>query len=178
MQQKRWVIGTVLIVFLMIFGLPCVWMMREIRQEQRNRALIAAIYNNDTRQVISLLNEGADANARDEQTPPPTFRQWLLRFVNRLRGRPPASPSRQPTPPCWSRHTTPISKASAANWRRTIPHLMYATKSNNLPIVRLLLAHRANTALNDKQGRTALSLAKANKNAALINLLEQAATKQ
>ena len=38
---------------------------RELRQEQKDRALITAVKANDAKAVVRLLKEGADANAKD-----------------------------------------------------------------------------------------------------------------
>ena len=37
----------------------------QVRQDRLDRALIAAIKRNATREVLSLLRQGADANCRD-----------------------------------------------------------------------------------------------------------------
>ena len=55
-----------LTVLLGIVAIPSSFVWREYRQERRNQALIAAIKRNDTKAVLHLLDEGADANARDQ----------------------------------------------------------------------------------------------------------------
>jgi len=96
MRQKRLVIGCVLIVLLIALGLPPLLINREWQHQKRNRALIAAIRRNDERAVVSLLNAGADANARDDHKPP-TPGRILAQYWERLRGKRPApNPSVHP----------------------------------------------------------------------------------
>src|SRR5262245_19994140 len=64
----------------------------QVRQERLNRALIAAIKRYDAPAVVSLLQQGADANARDLPTTGVSIWQLLL---DRLRGRPANSPKDQ-----------------------------------------------------------------------------------
>ncbi len=47
-----------------ITGLVAWTVMRELRQEAKDRALIAAVKQEDANAVVHLLNEGADANAK------------------------------------------------------------------------------------------------------------------
>jgi ankyrin repeat protein len=55
-----------LAVVLVLLSIPSWLVWREFRQEQQNRALIAAIKHNDTKSVLCLLGQGADANTRDQ----------------------------------------------------------------------------------------------------------------
>src|ERR1700722_5486079 len=53
------------IIATVVIGLPSWLVYREVHQANLNRSLLAAIKRSDTRQVIALLNPGADPNARD-----------------------------------------------------------------------------------------------------------------
>src|SRR5437763_786247 len=56
-----------------------VWLIvREMRQQQRNRELIAAIHRHDTPTALALLAQGADPNARDYPKPTGSFWQRIL----------------------------------------------------------------------------------------------------
>ena len=54
-----------LLILLFVGGLVVLPVVREMRQQEKNRALIEAVKQNDARAVIRLLEAGADANARD-----------------------------------------------------------------------------------------------------------------
>ena len=59
MRQKRFVIGCVLIVLLVTLGLPSFLVSRELQQQHRNKALIAAIYRNDqARNQLAACGDG------------------------------------------------------------------------------------------------------------------------
>ena len=55
----------VLAALLLIAGLVVLPVVRDLRQEAKDRALIAAIERNDGPAVVHLLDERANANARD-----------------------------------------------------------------------------------------------------------------
>src|SRR5579859_3401866 len=86
--------GTVLLLLLIPVGLTAFALYRQQRQERLDQALIAAAKANDTKAVVALLTQGADANAHDELHPPVPF--WRL-LSDRLKGRKP-KPSNAPTP--------------------------------------------------------------------------------
>ena len=62
-----------LLVLLVVAGLVVLPVVRELRQEAKNRALIAAVKANDASAVVRLLEAGADANARDLPKDPRPF---------------------------------------------------------------------------------------------------------
>ena len=61
---------------LLVAGLVVLPIARQLRQEQKDTALIAAVKANDAKAVVRLLAEGADANAKDR--PKETRPFWLL----------------------------------------------------------------------------------------------------
>jgi hypothetical protein len=83
-KRRRTTLLALMITFLLI-ALPGWSVWRAVRQERMNQALIAAIRRNDTRAVLSLLFDGADANARDKGKI--SARQAINDFWNRMRGR-------------------------------------------------------------------------------------------
>jgi hypothetical protein len=95
MRRKR----TALITLLLLIGLiavPVVLTWREVRQEQLNHALIAAVDRNDAANVRRLLRHGADPNA--EVLPVDTRSVWTrLRDLIRHHPIPSAAPSPFPT---------------------------------------------------------------------------------
>src|ERR1700747_3307619 len=91
MRQKRIVIGIMLIFLLIAIGIPSTMVYQELHKQRGNRALIASIYRNDEKTVVSLLKQGADANTCDEKAPAPTLRGVVALFLEQLRGRRPTS---------------------------------------------------------------------------------------
>src|SRR5689334_17971778 len=80
MPRKHFLLSTLFLLLLLV-GLPAWLTYRAVRQERLNRALITAIKKNDTKTVMMLLDQGADANAQDEQGDPrPFWRIWLDSF--------------------------------------------------------------------------------------------------
>ena len=61
MHRKRFLLSTFFLLLLLV-GVPAWLTYRAVRQERLNRALIAAIKHNDTKDVLTLLQEGADPN--------------------------------------------------------------------------------------------------------------------
>lgn len=93
MHRKR---TSLIVVFFLLgtLGGGLGWLVyAPVRWERRNRALIAAITQNDTKAALALLEQGADPNTRDE--PPKQVSIWQL-LLDRLRGKHPA-PSQAPT---------------------------------------------------------------------------------
>src|SRR5438128_1807657 len=80
------------LVLIIIVGLPVLLTWRAVRQERLDRALIAAVVKDDAPAVVSLLAQGADANARDL---PPDTRSFWRQMLDRLRGRDNQQPSAQ-----------------------------------------------------------------------------------
>jgi ankyrin repeat protein len=55
-----------LLLMALLIAVPVGLTWRAVRQERLNQSLIAAVKRNDDRAVVSLLDQGADANCRDE----------------------------------------------------------------------------------------------------------------
>jgi hypothetical protein len=68
----------------LVVAVPVALTWRQVRQDRLNRALIAAIKHNASEQVVSLLNDGADPNSKDEPTRhPPMWRLLMEQLQNR-----------------------------------------------------------------------------------------------
>src|SRR5579862_7800588 len=85
MHRRRTVLLTLLLLASVV-AVPVVLTWRQVKQERLDQALFVAVKHNDTREAISLLQQGADANARAKTTPSMPFWRVLL---NRLHGFPP-----------------------------------------------------------------------------------------
>ena len=67
-------------LLLVLWAVPCVvggFLWREWRQERLSQALVAAIKRNETKQALSALEQGANANANDTPIPVLPFWPWL-----------------------------------------------------------------------------------------------------
>jgi len=151
-----------------------------IRQERLNRALIAAIKQNDTKQTLSLLAEGANPNVRDE--PPQHLSLWRL-LLDTLRGKRPA-PSTAPTAlllACsWYPHDNPLlvkalldrgAQIEAKENDGATP-LLIAVILNKVQVSRLLIARGANVNVIDRSGESSpLREAVSNDNKVLARML-------
>lgn len=111
-----------------------------VRQDRLNRALIAAIKNNDTEKTLAMLTEGADPNARDDL--PQHLSLWQL-FLNRLQGKRPA-PSAAPTA---------LLVACALGRDQDI---RVKPAPDNEPMVQALLERGAKVEAIDRDGKTPL----------------------
>lgn len=56
---------------------------QEVRQARINQALIAAAHNGDADAVSALLEEGADANAREQPVPSISFKRMVYELLRR-----------------------------------------------------------------------------------------------
>src|SRR5690349_10519003 len=89
---------TLLVVFcllLILFSVPAWLTYREVQQQHRNRALLAAIKRDDTQTVLLLLAQGADPNARDNRHSHPSFWQHAIQLFDRRKT---TLPNTAPTP--------------------------------------------------------------------------------
>jgi ankyrin repeat protein len=82
-RKHRLLITGLLLTLFVLLHVWAVW--QAVRQEHRNQGLIAAIYRNDTTDVLSLLAAGADANATANGSEPIAIRQILTGFWHRWR---------------------------------------------------------------------------------------------
>jgi|SRR5579871_43145 len=185
MRRKRLnLIAALLLLAALVGGLG--WLVyAPVRQERLNRALIAAIKQNETKKAIALLAEGADANARD--TLPMNQSLWRL-LLDRLRGKRPA-PSTAPTALwvacCWSlednspRDNATMVKAlldrgaalEAKDLERRRTPLLCALLWGNPAVSKLLIERGADVNACDLAGYTPLILAVFHNNKALVKLL-------
>ncbi|HLK60932.1 MAG TPA: ankyrin repeat domain-containing protein [Chthonomonadaceae bacterium] len=161
-----------------------VWLVyAPIRQEKLNRALIAAIKNNDTQKALALLADGADPNSRDE--PPQHLSLWRL-LLDDLRGKRPAlsdaptalflacSGSQRDTQP----PDNPILVKALLDRRAAVEvpgysPLLAAAYWDNTAVSTLLIEKGAKVNFNpaDTDGNTPLLYAAEHSNEALIRLL-------
>ncbi len=115
---------------LILIAVPLGLTWREVRQERLNQALIAAIKRNDTNSVTSLLEQGADANTRDD--PGRKISIWQ-RLMNQLQGR-----------------SSVTADAPTALFQATFWH------AENPTLAQILLRHHAAVNAQDPYGNTAL----------------------
>ena len=114
-------------------------------QDQLNRALIAAIKQNDPDKALVLLVQGADPNARDEPTQNPS--PWS----DKLGGKPPA-PSKAPTA---------LLLALGSYFDLTSGRIHFIPRGfpyNNFPLIEALLARGADANATDEKGNTPMML--------------------
>jgi ankyrin repeat protein len=125
-----------------------IWMTyREIRREQLNRDLIAAVKNGNTESVIVLLKEGADANAREQiKDSRPVWRQFLDKLYH------------QPS----LRGTGLTALLLYMEPRPDQGGHDGVFVPENETIIKVLLDHGADIDATDKQGRSSLMLAASN----------------
>jgi hypothetical protein len=82
MRRRRAALLT-LLVLVGLVAVPVVLTWREVKQEQLNHALIAAVDHNDAAEVRRWLRQGADPNAKDDFGETPLF--WLFHHNFALR---------------------------------------------------------------------------------------------
>lgn len=68
-------------LILVLVGVGAIWVWKAHQQEALDRQLIAALVNNDSQQAITLLNAGADPNARFYPTPTPPLKTLYRRLL-------------------------------------------------------------------------------------------------
>lgn len=180
MKRKARTIPGLLIVTALLLGLFVRLIHQELQQDQRDRALIAAIQHNDTMRALALLQAGASANARQTDAIPPTFLQLLANWRTLLSGHPYVRDSRLPTAlmlAVGADNTTVVHALLARragaidafwlfkDWEgetQSLPLLLGAAMHGNPDIVRELLAHGADIYAQTAHQDTALTLATAN----------------
>ncbi len=134
-----------LIALLLLVGLAVWPVVREIRQQAKDRALIAAVKRNDASAVVSLLNVGANANAREApKETRPVWRRWW----DMLRGRHPKQENGAPT--------ALMVAFTELTVNDRLPSIPPGLDSH---IVQALLEHGANPNVVDRDGCGPLSYA-------------------
>ena len=114
------------LVLLLIAGLVVLPVVREFRLQEKNQALIAAIKRDDALSVVHLLDEGADANAKDL---PRDIRPFWRVFWDKLHHRP------------MKTKDTDRTALQIAIYECT--NLHEGNKSPDIHLVQALLEHRA-----------------------------------
>lgn len=172
-RRKRAVIY-LLGLLLALAAVPAWLFYAQVRQDRLDRALIAAIKRNDTSAVLSLLNQGADANARD--LPDLRLSPWQL-ILMRLRGQRVSVPDALPallvqlevresadgefihlpenvtiTRALLEHGANPDGRDTESGWSP----LRFAVGYNYADTVQLLLAHRADVNIRDAEQDTPL----------------------
>ncbi|HLK55882.1 MAG TPA: ankyrin repeat domain-containing protein [Chthonomonadaceae bacterium] len=136
-----------LLLIIAMLTLLCV---RTVHQEQLNRALIAAIKTNDTTTALAVLNAGADANAKDSGDAPPSVREILKRFIDRLRGS-----HTNNEPPSSALLTCFHVRLIVRDYLGRLPDT-YVSDPDNPLLVKALLEHGADPNVGDENGVTPL----------------------
>lgn len=85
---RTWVIVVPTVLFLLTILSATNIIFQQVQQDRLDRALITAIRRLDAPTTISLLNKGANPNARDTSTPPLTIRKVVERLLSRLNSKP------------------------------------------------------------------------------------------
>ena len=82
-RKKRLTLLIPILVLSLLIGIPGLLIGRQIRQERLNQGLVDTIQDNHPENVPSFLHQGADPNARLRSKPLPTWRERLLRLIQR-----------------------------------------------------------------------------------------------
>lgn len=159
-------------VVLLVVLLALTW--AAFRQQQLDRKLIAAVQSNDTSKATQLLSVGADANATQDAVEPLSFTQTLQQYYDVLLGKRKPGVSAAGTPLLLiaaNRSDEPLVRAlldhgarvdtvctvpSDEVWNKGDTALLIASRSDQIRLVRLLLARHANVNAKDDDGFTAL----------------------
>lgn len=175
----------ILFLFLVPLGMTVKKVYRELRQPELNRALITAVKKSDTAEVVALLREGADPNARD--LPLDGRSMWL-----RLRDRFIWKPIRTISAPTallvvlgtdeqhyYRQENVPLVKAllnagaevNVKDGTYGRPPLIWASEAKKRNTSRVLLERGARINARDDNGDTALHAAALYADPALVDLL-------
>ncbi|HLK58421.1 MAG TPA: ankyrin repeat domain-containing protein [Chthonomonadaceae bacterium] len=157
-QKKRMGLGllvSLLIVLGLLVGITSWRIYREYRQEQLDRQLIRAIEHNATSDVLTLLAQGANANAQDK---PPDLRPFWRIFLDIFQHKPTQA------------STQPSALAVACNVESPYESFLpvYADTS---PIVQALLEHGADVHTKSVDGENLPIIAAEHKQYASLRIL-------
>lgn len=156
-RKKRLTLLLPLFLLALLVSIPCFLTWSELQIEKWNRALIDAVKLNDAKTALTLLEAGANANAREipSQQSVPSWREWL----DRLRGNRPETTT---APTALSIATD----AFVGDPNRDLYH-------ENLTLINALLEHGANPNVADEDGFTPLMSAIRNRRKDIVDLLLQ-----
>lgn len=140
MFRKRRLSLIVLCLLILFFTVPILLTWRLVRRTQRNQALIAAIKENNTRAALTLLEQGADADARDE--PHLKLLDMLWASLHPAHGPTGAAPT--------------ALQLLLGEGRQNIPDYV---PPMNMPLLQALLVHGADANIKDPKGNDPLHLA-------------------
>lgn len=150
----------------LLSAIPAVLAWHIVRQQRLNSTLLTAVKRNDARAVVSLLNQGADANCRDAPPSELSFGQLVMDFLS---GRP-TQRSHAPTPLLIALKALPQPQPPNKLARQPYPVYSAVYPPENVPLVRALLDHGA--LVNERDyGMTPLYLAIGGGKNATIRLL-------
>jgi len=143
---------------LVLAALSCIWVGRHYRQQNLNRALIAAIKKSDASKVDDLLAAGADANTRDTPAKQRSFRDIIHDLF-----RPPIDVSDTALFDAAYNKAPHIVKALIAsgadvnaNTKDGFTPLMVAADNGDIESVNALIKAHADVDARDNEGATAL----------------------
>lgn len=185
MSRKQRTILVMVVFCSLVLVVACVWLRRMDRQERLSRQLIAAIKRDDTKTAIQVLEQGADANVRDELD----NARGLPAILDLLFGETPTAP----TPLLLSlyRHDNPngspgvftpespelvsalLSHGAQVNVRNVEKGspIYYAIISGKARTARLLIEHGADVSPSFTGWNLLVEEIKANKDASLLELM-------
>ena len=86
--QRKWIVSVLIIGVLACIGIPTVLISQQLRQDNLDHALILAVKKLDAPSVTRLLDQGANANARDTGGPSLTIHSLLMRLWLRMQHKP------------------------------------------------------------------------------------------
>lgn len=158
MKTRRLLILSLVVVALLVGGCDLsLWQAK--RQYALNRQLIAALEHYDNKQALTLVNQGADPNTRQNPPPPPTLKLLLNQLL----------------------HCSPASdNDSPAALRVACGDVFHSTNSTffivgegseNVFLVQAMLTHGANVHELDENGDTPLHSAAGQNHVSVVDML-------
>jgi hypothetical protein len=175
-KRLTWILLLALILLPVLVS--CVWYGLQVRQQRLDHALIKAIKKRDTGTAISLLDQGADANATDKPEISVTLKSMLDVFWSRLKGNAPSKdtgffPSALLSLYWNGEHSVDKPLDNPALVGALLDHganhyptdkfgftvLHYACRDKHDATVKVLLEHHINPNPRDNQSRTPLMFA-------------------
>lgn len=169
-SNRKWLAAIFLALLLLPVAFAAAIIYLQIRQDDLNHGLIRAVNGLDSSVTVSLLDQGADANIRDVDSPKVTFWQVIERM---LHGQSAPRPSSGPTLLMLAvrRGDARIVRALLAHKATGVngttrllngdefdksPLLLLAARQNNMPVAEALLDYGADINSRDASGSTAV----------------------